>query len=84
MLLSGMLLSGSMSAMRAASVTRLTCNLGILEQRNPWPHVATRHHQAQPAPVCRHFSVRQSIGMRLSAYFDERLYTVCYHGHVHV
>jgi len=31
-----------------------------LEQCNPWPHVATRHHHAQLARVCRPFSVGQS------------------------
>jgi len=32
----------------------------VLERCNPWPHVAIRHHHAQPARVCRRFRVRQN------------------------
>jgi len=52
-----------------------------LERCNPWPHVATCHHHAQSARVCRPFSARQSRGCAYRP-TSVNVYTVCCHGHM--
>jgi len=42
------------------SLERLLIVSKLLEQCNLWPHVGTRHHNAQLARVCRPFKARQS------------------------
>ena len=51
---------------------RLRC-CSRLFRCNPWPHVAIRHHHAQPAPVCRRPTRQRHTSVTVTDTFQNSL-----------